>query len=755
MERVQKELTSRDAASAGHVAQGKSAQLSAQTDMASRILNSPLMATQRKQLQGMFGDMAQLQTEEEEPLQGRFATAQLEGIEEEEPLQGTFDVAQGEGLEDEEPLQGKFVSAPTTQLEQQPVAKPNNTGLPDSLKTGIESLSGMSMDSVKVHYNSSQPAQLNALAYAQGSDIHVAPGQEQHLPHEAWHVVQQAQGRVQSTMQMKDGVPVNDDPGLEHEADVMGGMAVQMVQSSSKSIESDPIDLDRSGADVMGEEAARAGRHTVNADGEGWGSDIPMQVQTGLQSGTQPIQAFFMATPIANETSLLQNIMEALQSGERKINEKELLIPSRENVRVLAPMFRNPARGNVTSYEHSQSFQKWAGSALNRLEEGAESLSGDVQYWVSALKTEPGVYVVEPLGIHLTGAELHERGLGVSFLDLRITRQKSIEEGMSVDSLTRPGPVTKETRRVVLKPDNRSFEKAVLGKGKGSVAEQLNVKAKLGDNAITTINMATSTDHGSIVQYVEENLLTYLKSWQCYLTNDKQPVIEAISFAFIAGLWDLHSENVKMVGGKPVFIDAEVGYQPEIFKNQHQPEHPKLRNAGLGTVQHQVVDDQLSGGTNGSVLIVWAKQNVAELIGILKDTVGNEQARIVPVFTSDWFYFKNRFLEYTFAKDAEVVDESLRAASYASKTIDDAANSIDDGYHLAHSPGLKKQIGPNKLGVTNTFYLKETIKGDFMKGVIPEFLYQPSTGCVSFNGRIIWEGENLDDSMNYLSARLK
>lgn len=73
-------------------------------------------------------------------------------------------------------------------------AKPNNTDLPDNLKSGIESLSGMSMDNVRVHYNSSQPAQLNALAYAQGTDIHVAPGQEQHLPHEAWHVVQQAQG---------------------------------------------------------------------------------------------------------------------------------------------------------------------------------------------------------------------------------------------------------------------------------------------------------------------------------------------------------------------------------------------------------------------------------------------------------------------------------------------------------------------------------------------------------------------------------
>lgn len=107
----------------------------------------------------------------------------------------------------------------------------NSTGLPDQLKEGVEAMSGVSLNSVRVHYNSSQPAQLNALAYAQGSDIHVAPGQERHLPHEAWHVVQQAQGRVRPTMQMKLGqlkssVPVNDDVGLEREADVMGARAL-------------------------------------------------------------------------------------------------------------------------------------------------------------------------------------------------------------------------------------------------------------------------------------------------------------------------------------------------------------------------------------------------------------------------------------------------------------------------------------------------------------------------------------------------
>ena len=99
-------------------------------------------------------------------------------------------------------------------------------GLPEHIKDGIESLSGMRMDHVKVHYNSAKPAQLNALAYAQGHDIHLGPGQERHLPHEAWHVVQQAQGRVKPTVQMKAGVAVNDNAELEREADVMGAKAL-------------------------------------------------------------------------------------------------------------------------------------------------------------------------------------------------------------------------------------------------------------------------------------------------------------------------------------------------------------------------------------------------------------------------------------------------------------------------------------------------------------------------------------------------
>lgn len=107
----------------------------------------------------------------------------------------------------------------------------NNTGLPDDLKTGVENLSGYSMDDVKVHYNSNKPAQLQAHAYAQGTEIHLAAGQEKHLPHEAWHVVQQKQNRVKPTVQLMEKVNVNDDKELEAEASVMGNKAFQFVDN--------------------------------------------------------------------------------------------------------------------------------------------------------------------------------------------------------------------------------------------------------------------------------------------------------------------------------------------------------------------------------------------------------------------------------------------------------------------------------------------------------------------------------------------
>jgi hypothetical protein len=108
-------------------------------------------------------------------------------------------------------------------------------GLPAQLKSGVEALSGLSMNDVRVSYNSPAPARVGALAYAKGNQIHIGPGQEQHLPHEAWHVVQQKQGRVKPTLQAK-GFVVNDNPALEVEADTMGQRAAQLKTTGNLAV---------------------------------------------------------------------------------------------------------------------------------------------------------------------------------------------------------------------------------------------------------------------------------------------------------------------------------------------------------------------------------------------------------------------------------------------------------------------------------------------------------------------------------------
>jgi hypothetical protein len=204
--------------------------VAAQQELATEINRGAPAAAQLRKLDEKHPKQAIPKLDKKKPAQPKWmAAAQLKRLDEKRPAQAKKKEEPMQHKKKEEPRQHKMageVAQPQEIAQLQDTATTNRTGLPDQLKSGIESLSGISMDNVNVHYNSAKPAQLNALAYAQGTDIHVAAGQERHLPHEAWHVVQQAQGRVQPTMQMNDGALVNDDKGLEQEADVMGSRAL-------------------------------------------------------------------------------------------------------------------------------------------------------------------------------------------------------------------------------------------------------------------------------------------------------------------------------------------------------------------------------------------------------------------------------------------------------------------------------------------------------------------------------------------------
>ena len=102
--------------------------------------------------------------------------------------------------------------------QQDHVNKPNLTGIPTQMKLDFEQRSGLSFDDVRVHYNSDKPAQLQALAYTQGTQVYVGPGQERHLPHELGHVAQQKMGYVRITDTI-GAMPFNLDSTLEYKAD--------------------------------------------------------------------------------------------------------------------------------------------------------------------------------------------------------------------------------------------------------------------------------------------------------------------------------------------------------------------------------------------------------------------------------------------------------------------------------------------------------------------------------------------------------
>jgi hypothetical protein len=130
-----------------------------------------------------------------------------------------------------ETVQPKQATGSVLQAKEE--APPNRTGMPDHLKSGLENLSGLDISSLRVHYSSPKPAQLNALAYTQGQEIHVAPGQGKHLAHEGWHAVQQMQGRVKVTGKVGE-MQLNDSMTLESEADMMGSKALHSYSRVEK-----------------------------------------------------------------------------------------------------------------------------------------------------------------------------------------------------------------------------------------------------------------------------------------------------------------------------------------------------------------------------------------------------------------------------------------------------------------------------------------------------------------------------------------
>lgn len=110
----------------------------------------------------------------------------------------------------------------------------HNKALPEELQQNLESSFQQDFSSVAIQKDSQQAKDMKALAFTQGEAIHFAPGQfntatdagKSLIGHEFTHIVQQRSGAVKPTGIMRKGIMVNEEKGLEQEADVMGKRAV-------------------------------------------------------------------------------------------------------------------------------------------------------------------------------------------------------------------------------------------------------------------------------------------------------------------------------------------------------------------------------------------------------------------------------------------------------------------------------------------------------------------------------------------------
>ncbi|MGH1337750.1 MAG: hypothetical protein ACRBFS_16640 [Aureispira sp.] len=124
--------------------------------------------------------------------------------------------------------------------QQQVERPPNKTGIPDRLKAVVEHFSQVSLNEVRVHYNSDKPAAIGAAAYAEYPNIYIAPGAEKHLAEEVWHIVQQMKGEASATTEFQGGKKGNDDPNLEKKAVKEG---TKMEQTTVPKEEATPIPI--------------------------------------------------------------------------------------------------------------------------------------------------------------------------------------------------------------------------------------------------------------------------------------------------------------------------------------------------------------------------------------------------------------------------------------------------------------------------------------------------------------------------------
>ncbi len=382
---------------------------------------------------------------------------------------------------------------------------------------------------------------------------------------------------------------------------------------------------------------------------------------------------------------------------------------------------------------------------INRVIKGIREMYFDIVYWGFWINSE------RVINIKLANSDLHNRGLGVLFVTYQIKKNNRHQP--------------KELVTKVIKPEDKSLERELLGTG-ASLAEELNRTAICVNGegllgAVKTLDIQTSRNHGSMVEYFEGEQIDRIDGTE-KTESDSKTLTEI--FTALTGMDDLHYENLLYQRNSetgsydtPAMIDADNALSKRIFGNLSEAIE---RNNGFGARRSERQNIDCVTGIDEDFIL-----------RVVKPRFMGKKGRTVPIRTTDLAslkneYWKNPNLEFIKGETWDIYinyflyniknDERIRLKSdnelrngweaylvnYFLKLLT-TGNPADS----RTAPGLRGVVGPEDYEMTNeqkSIAVRNALS-DFRNGQIPFYEYDFSTGYVLSHGSIIWHGPKLDD----------
>jgi len=345
--------------------------------------------------------------------------------------------------------------------------------------------------------------------------------------------------------------------------------------------------------------------------------------------------------------------------------------------------------------------------------------------------------------VRLSGSDLHDEGLGAAFVDF--TKPPG-GGGMYRD---------KTNFTAVLKPENRAIEKRLFGTEDTSLASRINVMAGLQgegvdvDRAIGRIKMQTHAAHGSLIEFIEG---TQSRDFD-RLQPPSDKMREAMVFAWIAGLSDVHKDNVIWRDGRPHLIDADNALNNARLGLTTDPEAEV--QSGFSEYSEggeETFREEIKGAPEGETdsLILQALANVERpvpIITAIKKAFEGQKGRVVPIATSSW---ANVVTGY-YGLPPGLVNDAPGFGTTRWAVSNKMTERVPDGTPSTPQPGLRGEVGEDPGG--HNFQAAEEARGtkaNLDVGQIPFYEYEYDTGHVLHNGTVIWHGEALARALELL-----